>query len=314
MFLHNILLGLAFAWSSFPALSADSSLSGEIRIDGSSTVLPIAKAAADEFQRVHPGTRVQVGLSGTGGGFKKFAALEIDVTNASRRITAPEVRKLAASKVAYLELPIAYDGIAVVVNQSNSFVKAMSIKMLRELWEPGSRVKTWKHLDPSWPDQPIKLYGPGPESGTFDFFTEHVMGTARLSRNDFLASEDDNVLVNAVSQDPQALGYLGFSYLEENKQLLRNVPVQSRSKSAMLPTAQSIQDGSYALSRPLLLYVNLASARRPEVRMFIEFLLKNAAKLVKKAGYVPLPESEYVESQKKFQSALQSGKQTHEKR
>jgi phosphate transport system substrate-binding protein len=308
MFLRLLKLGLVLAWGGSTAWGGDSSLRGEIRIDGSSTVFPIAEAAADEFQRTYPGIRVQVGLSGTGGGFKKFAAGEIDVTNASRKITPPEIKKLAASKIQYLEIPIAYDGIAVVVNKSNTFVKTLSIRMLRDLWEPGSRVKTWKNLDPKWPDEPIKLYGPGPESGTFDFFTEHVMGTARLSRNDFVGSEDDNVVVKGVSQNPYALGYLGFSYIADNEQLLRNVPVQSRSKTAMLPTSQNILDGSYALSRPLLIYVNSKAARRPEVKLFIEFLLKNAAKLVKKAGYVPLAESEYMDAQKMFHSSLQSSK------
>jgi phosphate transport system substrate-binding protein len=308
MFLRLLSLGLVLTWGSSNAWGGDSSLRGEIKIDGSSTVFPIAEAAADEFQRAYPGIRVQVGLSGTGGGIRKFAAGEVDVTNASRKITPPEVKKLETSNIQYLEIPIAYDGIAVVVNKSNTFVKTLSIRMLREVWEPGSRVKTWKHLDPAWPNEPIKLYGPGSESGTFDFFTEHVMGTARLSRIDFLASEDDNVLVKGVSQDPYALGYLGFSYIADNQQLLRNVPVQSRSKPAMLPTAQNISDGSYALSRPLLIYVNSKSARRPEVKLFVEFLLKNAAKLVKKAGYVPLAESEYSESQKKFQALLQAVK------
>lgn len=304
-FPRSLLLFLGFLrFAAEPGLAQDGKLRGEIHIDGSSTVFPISEAAAKEFSKLYPGVRVNVGLSGTGGGFRKFSAGEIDITNASRPIQKPEIKRAQAQKVAYLEYPITKDGVAVVVNKSNTFVDKLSLKMLREIWEPGSRIKTWKDLNPSWPNEVIKLYGPGPESGTFDFFTEFVMGTARLSRNYFVASEDDDVLVKGVIQDKQALAYLGYSYLEGNKDLLRHVPIQGKGTAAILPSVETIQEGVYPLSRPLLIYVNVNSAKRPEVKTFIEFLLKNAQQLAKKGGYVPLSESAYAASLEHFQSAL----------
>lgn len=301
--MKKILFGLIVAATATHAQAADKSLKGEVRLDGSSTVFPIAEAAAEEFQKEYPKVRVTVGLSGTGGGFKKFTVGEIDIANASRKMKDEEAKKAAANKVEYIELPIANDGIAVVVNPKNQFAKSLSLAQLKALWEPGSKVKTWKDLDPSWPADPIKLYGPGSDSGTFDFFTEHVMGTARLSRADYVASEDDNVLVTGVSKDKNALGYFGFAYYVENQKIVRDIPL-AKDKEAITPTAETIENGSYPLSRPLVIYVNKKAAARPEMKAFIEFFLKNAGTFAKEVGYVPLKESIYTETLKKFQASV----------
>ncbi len=290
--------------------AADKNLKGEVKLDGSSTVFPIAEAAAEEFQKEYPNVRVTVGLSGTGGGFKKFANGEIDISNASRKIKDEESKKAAANKVEFVELPLANDGISVVVNPGNKFVKSLTLAQLKAIWEPGSKVKTWKDVDPSWPADAIKLYGPGADSGTFDFFTEHVMGTARLSRNDYVASEDDNVLVTGVSRDKNALAYFGYAYFIENKKALRDIPIAENGKEPVAPTEQTIESGSYTLARPLLVYVNTKSAQRPEVKAFVEFMMKNAAELSKGVGYVPLKDTMYTDALKKFQSSVPA-KQTH---
>lgn len=303
--MKKILFGLMVAATATHAHAADKNLKGEVKLDGSSTVFPIAEAAAEEFQKEYPKVRVTVGLSGTGGGFKKFTVGEIDIANASRKMKDEEAKKAAANKVEYIELPIANDGIAVVVNPKNQFAKSLTLAQLKALWEPGSKVKTWKDLDPTWPADPIKLYGPGSDSGTFDFFTEHVMGTARLSRADYVASEDDNVLVTGVSKDKNALGYFGFAYYVENQKILRDIPL-AKDKDAVTPTAETIENGSYALSRPLLIYVNKKAAARPEMKAFIEFFLKNASTFAKEVGYVPLKESIYAETLKKFQASVGS--------
>jgi phosphate transport system substrate-binding protein len=311
MNVRNLLLGV-LALSTAPlAWGVDKNLKGEVKLDGSSTVFPIAEAAAEEFQKEYPNVRVTVGLSGTGGGFKKFAAGEIDISNASRKIKDEEAKKASGNKVEFIELPVANDGIAVVVNKSNSFVKNLSLDQLKALWEPGSKVKTWKDLDASWPADPIKLYGPGSDSGTFDFFTEHVMGTARLSRNDYVASEDDNVIVTGVSKDKNALGYFGFAYFVENKNAIRGVSVAGKDKVAVEPNPETIEKGSYTLARPLLIYVNKKATQKPEVKAFVEFLLKNASKLSKEVGYVPLKEAVYTDALKKFQAASSGAKQSH---
>lgn len=311
--MKNVILGLGLlltAAASSNAMAVNKSLKGEVRLDGSSTVFPIAEAAAEEFQKEYPNVRVTVGLSGTGGGMKKFAAGEIDIANASRTMKSEESKKAGDNKVEYIELPIANDGIAVVVNPANTFAKSLSLAQLKSLWEPGSKVKTWKDLDPSWPSNPIKLYGPGADSGTFDFFTEHVMGTARLSRNDYIASEDDNVLVTGVSKDKNALGYFGFAYYIENQKSVRDIPIAGKDGVAITPNPETIENGKYSLARPLLVYVNKKSAQKPEVKAFVSFLLKNAAALSKEVGYVPLKESVYAEATKKFETAV-SGKASH---
>jgi phosphate transport system substrate-binding protein len=303
MKVSNLLIGLvSFSAATFGG-AVDKNLKGEVKLDGSSTVFPIAEAAAEEFQKEYPNVRVTVGLSGTGGGFKKFAVGEIDIANASRTIKAEESKKASDNKVAFVELPIANDGLAVVVNPQNKFVTSLSLAQLKAIWEPGSKVKTWKDVDPKWPADPIKLYGPGADSGTFDFFTEHVMGTARLSRSDYVASEDDNVLVTGVSKDKNALGYFGFAYYMENKAVLKDLPIADKGEP-VTPTPETIEKGTYSLARPLLFYVNTKAAQRPEVKAFVEFMLKNGAKLSKEVGYVPLKDSIYTDALKRFQATI----------
>ncbi|MBC7531969.1 MAG: PstS family phosphate ABC transporter substrate-binding protein [Oligoflexus sp.] len=296
--------------STSQAFAVDKSLKGEVKLDGSSTVFPIAEAAAEEFQKEYPNVRVTVGVSGTGGGMKKYTVGEIDIANASRKMKDEEAKKATENKIETIELPIANDGIAVVVNPKNTFVKSLTLTQLKALWEPGSKVKTWKDLDPSFPADPVKLYGPGADSGTFDFFTEHVMGTARLSRSDYIASEDDNVLVTGVSKDKNALGYFGFAYFVENAKVIRDIPIVGKDGVAITPSAETIEKGTYSLARPLMIYVNKKSAQRPEVKAFVSFMLKNAGKLSKEVGYVPLKEAIYTDAIKKFDAAM-SGKASH---
>jgi phosphate transport system substrate-binding protein len=312
---RNLMLSLAvFAMGchGFAAEKGDKNLKGEVKLDGSSTVFPIAEAAAEEFQKLYPNVRVTVGLSGTGGGFKKFTVGEIDIANASRKMKPEEVKKAQENKVEYMELPLASDGISVVVNPANKWATQLTLAQLKEIWQPGSKVQTWKDINPAWPAEKIKLYGPGADSGTFDFFTEHVMGTARLSRNDYVASEDDNVLVTGVSKDKYAMAYFGFAYYEENQKAM-NVLALAKDTTAVVPSPKTIEDGSYPLSRPLVVYVsNKAAQQRPEVKAFVSFLLKNAAKLSKEVGYVPLKEAVYTDTLKKFEAATGgSAKQTH---
>ncbi len=302
---------LAMGCHGFAAEKADKNLKGEVKLDGSSTVFPIAEAAAEEFQKLYPNVRVTVGLSGTGGGMKKFAAGEIDISNASRKMKPEEAKKAQDNKIEYTELPVAYDGISVVVNTANKFANKLTMAQLKAIWQPGSSVKKWKDIDPSWPDETIKLYGPGADSGTFDFFTEHVMGTARLSRNDYVASEDDNVLVTGVSKDKFAMAYFGYAYYVENKNSMHSIAL-GKDNEAVSPSEKTIEDGSYPLARPLIVYVSNKSAQRPEVKAFVNFMLKNAAKLSKEVGYVPLKENVYVDALKKFESVTAgTPKQTH---
>jgi len=310
---RNLMLSLAvFAMGchGFAADKGDKKLKGEVKLDGSSTVFPIAEAAAEEFQKLYPNVRVTVGLSGTGGGMKKFTAGEIDIANASRKMKPEEVKKAQDAKIEYTEIPLASDGISVVVNPANKWTTQLTMAQLKELWQPGSKIQTWKDINPAWPNEKIKLYGPGADSGTFDFFTEEVMGTARLSRSDYVASEDDNVLVTGVTKDKNALAYFGFAYYEENKKSM-NLVALMKDKTAVAPSPATIEDNSYPLSRPLVIYIsNKAAQERPEVRLFMSFLLKNAAKLSKEVGYIPLKDSVYADTLKKFEASM-GAKQSH---
>jgi phosphate transport system substrate-binding protein len=312
---RNLMLSLAvFAMGchGFAADKGDKNMKGDVKLDGSSTVFPIAEAAAEEFQKLYPRVRVTVGLSGTGGGFKKFSAGDIDIANASRKMKAEETKKAQDAKVEYIELPIANDGISVVVNPANKWASELTMAQLKEIWQPGSKIQTWKDINPAWPADKIKLYGPGADSGTFDFFTEHVMGTARLSRNDYVASEDDNVLVTGVTKDKNAMAYFGYAYFEENRNSMKALSI-AKDKTAVAPSPQSIEDGSYPLARPLVIYVNTKAAQqRPELKAFVTFMLKNAATLSKEVGYVPLKESIYADTLKKFEAATAgTAKQSH---
>lgn len=273
-------------------LRAAENLKGTVKIDGSSTVFPITEAVSEDFQKLHRDVKITVGMSGTGGGFKKFIAGEIDITNASRPMKPEESTKALERKLEFFELPVAYDGLTVVVNPRNQFVKSLTVDQLRKLWEPGSKIKTWKELDSSWPDQAIKLYGPGADSGTFDYFTEAVMGKSRASRSDYTSSEDDNVLVNGVAGDLNALGYFGHAYYIENSSKLRPVPIDAqKGKGPVDPTEANILNHDYFLSRPLFIVVSKKSTERPEVDAYVKFYLANGSEMAKSVGYVPLPKN-----------------------
>ncbi len=268
-----------------------------VKIDGSSTVFPITEAVAEEFQKANKGAKVTVGISGTGGGFRKFCRGETDVQNASRPITKKEIEECKANGVVFLEMPVAFDALSVVANPKNTWLTQMSIDELKKLWEPAAqgKVMRWNQVNPTWPDRAIKLFGPGTDSGTFEYFTEAVTGKSKASRGDFTASEDDNVLVQGVSRDVDALGYFGYAYYAENRDKLRGMPISWKGGKPVAPSYEAVLDGTYQpLSRPIFIYVNTSAAKRPEVRGFVEFYNKNAAALVKEVKYVPLPAAAYT--------------------
>lgn len=271
-----------------------------IRIDGSSTVFPITEAVAEEFQKANRGARVTVGISGTGGGFQKFCRDEIDVADASRPISREEVDACAKAGVQYVELPVAYDGLAVVVNPKNTWASSMTVGELKKLWEPAAqgKIMKWNHIRDSWPDREIHLFGPGVDSGTFDYFTEAIMGKTDQSRGDYTSSEDDNVVVQGVSGDEFALGYFGFAYYEENQGKLKLIGVDDGSdtngKGPILPSPETVKDGTYApLSRPIFIYAKVRSLEKPDVKGFVDFYLTKGAPLVREVGYIPLSDKEY---------------------
>jgi phosphate transport system substrate-binding protein len=269
-------------------------LNGNVQTDGSSTVFPITEAVAEEFSLLHEGrATATVGMSGTGGGFKRFCADETDISNASRPITQSERDLCAAAGVEFMEIKVALDGLAVAVNPENGFVDCLTVEELKKVWEPGSTVQRWSQVRQGFPDQPLKLYGPGTNSGTFDYFTEAIMGEARASRADYTASEDDNVLVQGVEGDRSSLGYFGYAYYLENAGRLKSVGVDGGS-GCVKPTPETVTSGQYApLSRPLFIYVKKSALAKPEVRAFVKFYLEHAAELVPQVGYVPLAPAEY---------------------
>lgn len=282
--------------------SGGTGLTGTVKIDGSSTVFPITEAVAEEFQKQHRGVRVTVGISGTGGGFKKFCVGETDLNDASRTIKETEIAKAKEHGIQFIELPVAFDGISVLVNPKNDFVDFMTVEELRKIWQPGSTVKMWSDVRPGWPDHPITLYGPGTDSGTFDYFTGAINGKEQACRPDFTASEDDNVLVQGIAGDENALGFFGFAYFAENRSLLKAVPIETGS-GPVSPSETTINDGSYKpLSRPIFIYVSSASADKPEIDAFVKFYLANAKTLVSEVGYVPLPDEAYALALARFES------------
>ena len=269
-------------------------LSGTIEIDGSSTVFPVSEAVAEEFHKIHPDVRVNVGVSGTGGGFKRFTVGETDISDASRPIKDSEAQAAADNGIEYYPLRVALDGLSVLVSPENDFVECLTTEQLKMIWEPGSTVTNWSDVDPSWPSSKIALYGPDTDSGTFDYFTEEIMGEAQLSRPDYTASADDNVLVRGIAGGKYSLGYFGYAYYQENQDKLNLVAVDS-GNGCVQPTSETIENGSYSpLSRPLFIYVSKASMERPEVKAFVEFYLDNAAELAQEVGYIRLDETEYV--------------------
>jgi phosphate transport system substrate-binding protein len=275
-------------------------LSGAVTMDGSSTVFPVSEAVAEEFQKATGGrVRVTVGISGTGGGFQKFCNGEIDISNASRPISAAEIQSCGAKSIGFIEVPIAFDGLSVLVSPRNDFVTSMTVSELKKMWEPAAQgtVTRWSQIRDGWPDRPFRLYGPGTDSGTFDYFTEVITGRAKDSRGDFTASEDDNVLVQGVSNDPDALGYFGYAYYNENKDRLKLVGVdQEKGKGPVLPSQETIASGTYApLSRPIFIYAKESALERPEVQAYVRYYTdsKTAPQLIRDVGYVPFPETYY---------------------
>lgn len=272
-----------------------------ITVDGSSTVYPITQAVAEEFQKANKNINVTVGISGTGGGFKKFCNGETQISDASRPIKKSEIEKCAEKKIEYIELPVAYDGLSVVVSRQNDFAQDITVEELKKAFGDTS-VKTWKDIRASWPAEPVKIYSPGQDSGTYDYFVEAILGKDAKVRGDAVFSEDDNVLVKGVSGDKNALGFFGVAYYEENLDKLRAVAVVNpKTKKAELPTIENVMSGVYApLSRPVFIYVAKAAYEKEEVRNFVNFYLDNASKLVKQVGYIPLNPEEYSLLKKYF--------------
>jgi phosphate transport system substrate-binding protein len=283
---------ISAAFTMQPAVAAEKI----IKIDGSSTVYPITEAVAEEFQ-IKTKTKVTVGESGTGGGFKKFCRGETDISNASRPISQKEIDACKDAGIQFIELPVAFDGLTVVVNDKNNWVKSITVEELKKIWGPGSSVKNWKDVNPAYPDKKLSLYGPGTASGTFDYFSEAINGKAKSHRTDYTPSEDDNVLVQGVSGNEGGMAYFGLAYYEENKDKLRALPISAKAgATAVMPSFDSVKNGTYIpLSRPIFIYVNAtAAAFKPEVKAFVNFYLDNAPALVKEVKYVPLPAEDYA--------------------
>jgi phosphate transport system substrate-binding protein len=269
-----------------------------IRIDGSSTVYPITEGIAEDFQKGQRGkVKVTVGISGTGGGFKRFCRGEVDIQSASRPIQEKEMADCRAAGISYVELPIAFDAITVVVHPRNTWLKSITVDELKTLWAPEAqgKVSRWKQVNPAWPDAPIKLFGAGADSGTFDYFTEAIVGRSKASRGDFTASEDDNVLVQGVAQDVNALGYFGFAYYAENQKRVRAVSIAARTGApAVAPSEQTVMTGAYQpLSRPIMIYVSPKALDRAEVKQFARYYIENVARIAREVKYVPLSDDDY---------------------
>jgi phosphate transport system substrate-binding protein len=270
--------------------------SGTIRADGSSTVGPLATAAAERFQRENEGVRVTVGVSGTGGGFERFCNGETDLSNASRPIDEEEEQACAGEGVEYVQLEIANDALTVVVNPENDWAECLTVEQLKSIWEPESNVDSWRDVDPQFPDESIKLFGPGTDSGTFDYFTDEINGEEGASRSDYSASEDDNVIVRGVAGETGALGYFGFSYFEQNQDSVKAVQIDS-GDGCVTPSVETAQSGEYKpLSRPLFIYAKTTSLERPEVRDFLTFMVDNATEISEAAQFVPPTEDQLEKS------------------
>ena len=276
-------------------------LEGTIEVDGSSTVYPISEAVAEEFNKLYPKVRVNVGVSGTGGGFKRFTTGETDISNASRHLKIPEETDIAKeNEIEYVELRLGTDGLSVMVSPSNDFVECLTMNELKMIWEPGSEINNWNQVRSDFPDQKMRLYGPDTDSGTFDYFTEEVMGEAQLSRADYTASADDNVLIQGIAGDKGSLGYFGYAYYQESKDKLKLVAVDSGT-GCVLPGSETIKSGEYSpLSRPLFIYVNLNSMERLEVGAFVDFYMKHGAELTNEVGYIASDESVYADNKAKL--------------
>jgi len=277
---------------------------GAVKIDGSSTVYPITEAVAEEFRVEQPEIKVTIGVSGTGGGFKKFSRGETDINDASRPIKEKEVKICKENNISYVELTVAYDGLAVLINKENDWVDYFTVEELEKIWKPSAQgtITTWNQIRPEWPNESFSLYGPGIASGTYDYFTEVIVGESGASRGDYTASEDDNVLVQGIAGDKNAIGFFGLAYYEENKEKLKLVGVDNGA-GAILPTTETVKTGEYApLSRPIFIYVSDAGVKKKAVNEFVKFYLMNAAELVPDIGYIALPNEEYKTQLSKYNS------------
>lgn len=311
MKLNQLLMGVALvALASCGGNSKSNdttSLQGQVKIDGSSTVYPITEAVAEEFRTIAPKVKVTVGISGTGGGFKKFDRGETDINNASRPIKDKEAETCKANNIEYVSLKVAYDGLSVVANPQNDWIQDITTEELKKIWEPAAegKIMKWSDIRPEWPAEKINLYGPDAASGTYDYFTEVIVGESGKSRGDYTNSSDDNVLVQGITQDKYALGFFGMAYYEENMDKLKLIGVDS-GKGAVKPTFETVSGGTYTpLSRPIFIYVSKAAAGRPEVKKFIEFYLDKAAGVAKDVGFVALPEADYTTGKSEFAAFAQ---------
>lgn len=283
--------------------SSDAKLTGTVEIDGSSTVFPISEAAAETFGEVHKDVRVPVGVSGTGGGFKRFCIGETDMSGASRPIKDSEIELCKENKIEFIQLQVAFDGLSVLISPDNDWVDYLTVEELNAMFKPGSTVKTWADVREGWPTDKISFFSPGADSGTFDYFTEVINGESQLSRNDdqITFSENDNTLVQGVSGNKNAIGYFGYAYYEENKSILKVVPIDN-GKGPVTPSLETINDETYApLTRPIFEYVNKKSLERPEVKAFTTFLLENAGDLALEVGYINLSDEAYTSQLAKIQ-------------
>ncbi|NEQ66253.1 MAG: PstS family phosphate ABC transporter substrate-binding protein [Symploca sp. SIO2D2] len=282
-------------------------LTGHIVIDGSSTVFPITEATAEEFHKANPNVKITVGVSGTGGGFKKFCAGETDISDASRPIKQSEIEICEQAGIEYVELPVAYDTIAVVINPDNDFAACLTLEELNKIWKPDSKIDNWNQVRADFPNQRLNLYGPGTDSGTFDYFTDAINSEEGASRSDFTASEDDNIIINGVSNDQGALGYFGLAYYEENQGKLKAVEIDdgddSNGEGCVAPSTETIDDTTYQpLARPIFIYVNKEAIARPEVKQFVDFYLAtDNSSLVSEVGYIPLARPIYQAVQTRFE-------------
>ena len=296
-----------------PSEPAASGLEGDVLIDGSSTVFPISEAMAEEFGAENSGVNVTVNLSGSGGGFKKFCAGETDISNASRPIKDSEVELCEGAGIDFIEVPVAYDGLTIVVNPENDWAQCLTVEQLNAMWSPDAEtngVDTWAKADSSFPDEPLALYGPGADSGTFDYFTDEVNGDEGVSRGDYQASEDDNLIVNGVQGEKGGLGYFGYAYYEENQGALKAAEIQNEAGDCVGPSRESIADGSYnPMSRPLFFYVKVDSYdSKPQVKAFVDYMIAPAnSALIGDVGYVPLPDDAVAASQARL-SEKKTGK------
>jgi phosphate transport system substrate-binding protein len=307
LFICTSVLIISCAGNSEKAIKTDQ-LGGSIKIDGSSTVYPITEAIAEEFRDVEPNVKVTIGISGTGGGFKKFGRGEISIADASRSIKDKEEKICDENNISYIELTVAYDGLAVLVNPENTWVDFLTIEELNTIWNPAAQktIMYWDQVREGWPHEELHLFGPGTASGTYDYFSEAICGKKVGTRGDYTASEDDHILVQGIATDKNGLGFFGLAYYEENKEKLKLVGVDN-GKGAIIPTMETVSNGTYApLSRPIFIYINDAAKKREEVKDFVSFYLNNAAAIVKDVGYIPLTNTEYNREITKFNNFLKN--------